>query len=68
MWLTWIWASFILSMLCSNEILMKMLFKSKVIIHSFDHLNEISDFTAITYEQAYFRIGIYVSYLFITIY
>ena len=68
MLLTWIWASFILPTLFSNEILMKMLFKSKIIIHSSDHLNEMSDFTAITYEQGYSRIGIHVSYLFINIY
>ena len=61
MLMTWIFATFLLSTLFSNEILMKLLFKSKIIINSIDHLNQMKDFSAITYEAAYISVKIPVS-------
>ena len=61
MLITWVLASFLTSTLFSNEILMKLLFKSKIIIHSIDHLNEMIDFSALTFEAGYALLGIHVS-------
>lgn len=44
----WILASFVLSTLFSNEILMKLIFKPKLRIESFDQLNE-HEYTALMY-------------------
>ena len=60
LFLIWIWASFILSILFNNEILSKLIFKKKLIIGSIDELNN-SEFTALVWPSIYKKINTHVS-------
>ena len=48
----WLWASFLLSILFGNEILIKLLFKPKLVINSIEELNQ-NKFIGIVWPAPY---------------
>ena len=52
LFLIWLCTSFLLSALFSNEILMKLLFKSKLVINSIEELNQ-NEFIGIVWPAPY---------------